>query len=490
MDRVGVPETISSSWVGIRCSPTRVVARVRETLSVELELRSLFDAPVLVDQARRLEELTRAAGGVLLPPLVAQERPRRVPLSYAQERLWFLEKLGLVGTAYQIPLALRLEGTLDVAALQLSLRELIRRHESLRTRFEESGAQAVQVIEAGEQFKLSVVDVSGSVERGQDIARVMEEECSRRFDLQRGPLFRATVVRVSAQENLLLMSLHHIVTDGWSQAILMRELSTLYRAFSQGQPSPLQELPVQYVDYTLWQRSWLHGEALEKQIQFWKSRLAGAPPSLELPTDWMRPAVASFKGGEITFAVSQQLAAGLRELSRREGVTLYMVLLAAFQVLLSRWSGQKNIVVGSPIAGRRHRETEALIGFFVNTLAMRGDLSGNPTFREYLRQVKETTLGAYAHQDLPFEKLVEELQPVRDLSRQPIFQVSFVLQNQPQDGAGAAGLESERVGGAQATSKFDLTLTCVGDPHGTEGCVRVCHRPVRAADDRAPGGTL
>ena len=261
---------------------------------------------------------------------------------------------------------------------------------------------------------------------------------------------------------MLQLTLHHIISDGWSQGVMLGELSALYGAFSQGLPSPLAPLPIQYADYALWQRSWLQGEVLEGQVRYWKERLAGAAPSLELPTDRPRPAVASYRGGVVPFGFSAELSASLQQLGRTQGATLYMVLLAAFQVLLSRWSGQKDILVGSPIAGRTHRETEALIGFFVNTLVLRTDLSANPTFEQLLDQVKRTTLDAYAHQDLPFEKLVETLQPVRDLSRQPVFQVNFTFQNLPQQAEGSAlhfrDIQLSGIGSERVTAKFDLTL--------------------------------
>ena len=252
--------------------------------------------------------------------------------------------------------------------------------------------------------------------------------------------------------------MHHIVSDGWSIGVLIREVGALYAAFVQGQPSPLAELPVQYADYAIWQRGWLQGEVLEKQVSYWREHLKGAPAALELPTDRPRPAVQSYRGAHHGIALPAELTASLNALARGEGATLFMVLLAAFQVVLSRWSGQSDIVVGSPIAGRTHRELEGLIGFFVNTLALRTELQGDPGFRELVGRVKETALGAYAHQDLPFEKLVAELQPVRDLSRQPVFQAFFALQNVPQETLQLPGLELRRAGGGRPTAKFDLAL--------------------------------
>ena len=307
-------------------------------------------------------------------------------------------------------------------------------------------------------------------EREEAARRLAQEEAARPFDLATGPLLRARLLRLGAQAHVVLMTMHHIASDGWSQEILIRELSLLYAAFVAGRGSPLGDLPVQYADYTLWQRDWLRGETLARQVGYWKERLAGAPAALDLPTDRSRPAVASHRGAAVhQFALSRELSTGLGELSRREGATLYMVLLAAFAMLLGRWSGQSDIVIGTPIAGRTHRQTEGLIGFFVNTLALRTDLSGDPSFRALLGRVKETALGAYAHQDLPFEKLVEALQPVRDLSRQPVFQVLLALQNVPQEQLLLPGLRLQRLAEEQVTAKFDLSLYLFETASGLQG---------------------
>jgi pristinamycin I synthase-3/4 len=472
LDRVGVDDNFFELG-GHSLTATRVVARVRETLHVELSLRELFEATTLRLLAERVEALRRQASGALLPTLTERQRPSLLPLSHAQERLWFLEQLGLVGSAYNIPLALKLEGPLDGGALESSLREIIRRHETLRTRFELREGQPIQVIEAPGVFRLERVDLRELPDQQRELeqSRRIQQEVERRFDLAVGPLVRACVLQLSDTEHVLLVTVHHIVSDGWSRGVLVRELSTLYQAFSRGLPSPLLELPIQYADYALWQRSWLTGDVLDRQLTYWKSRLAGAPAGLDLPTDHVRPAVANFKGGIVPFALSAEISKCLHDLARRNGATLYMVLLAAFQVLLGRWSGQKDIVVGSPIAGRTHRDTEGLIGCFLNTLVMRADLSGNTTFEELLSQVKETTLGAYAHQDLPFERLVEELQPVRDLSRQPLFQVLFELQNVPQEPLNLTGLSLRAMSGQHTAAKFDLTLDLSETPAGLRGVI-------------------
>ncbi|WP_257165209.1 non-ribosomal peptide synthetase, partial [Bradyrhizobium sp. SRS-191] len=439
----------------------RALSRLRDEFVIDLPLRAMFDAPRLSDLAARIEGALRSGAGVALPPLQVQPRPERLVLSYAQERLWFLDQLGLVGAAYNLPFAVRLEGALDPIALERSFAEVVRRHEALRTHFETEQGQAVQIIDAPSVFRLGRDDLSELEDdeaRRLRIDRLLREAAVQQFDLSRGPLLRARLIRLGPQDHVVLVTMHHIVSDGWSIGVLVRELAALYEAYRTNGASPLADPQIQYADYALWQRAWLQGEALERQLAYWTKRLKGAPAALELPANRARPAVASFAGGMVPFTLSRALSDGLKALSRRSGATLYMVLLAAYQVLLSRYSGQTDIVVGSPIAGRVDRQLEGLIGFFVNTLAMRTDLSGNPSFIALLARVKEGALGAYAHQDLPFERLVEELQPVRDLSRQPVFQVSFSLQNTPQDAIELPALTLRLLGSEHRTSLFDLTL--------------------------------
>ncbi|WP_315705401.1 MULTISPECIES: non-ribosomal peptide synthetase [unclassified Bradyrhizobium] len=459
-DRIGIDENFFELG-GHSLLATRVMARLRDALQVELPLRALFEAPTIRDLAARIEAEQLGGAVAVLPPLLRlPDRPDRPAMSYAQERLWFLDQLGLVGAAYNMPFALRLEGELDVVALERSLSELVRRHEALRTHFEALDGQGVQVIDAAGSFCLAKRDLSGlGVDAQQaEVRRLVQDEVSHRFALTRRPLFRATLIRLGASDHVLLTTMHHIVSDGWSIGVLTREVAALYQAFSLGDPSPLAELPVQYADYALWQRSWLQGEVLQQQIGYWKRQLQGASPALDLPADRPRAAVASFAGGAVDFALPGELSGKLAALARREGVTLYMLLLAAYQLLLKRYSGQDDIVVGTPIAGRRRPELEGLIGFFVNTLAMRTDLSGDPIFVQLLKRVRDVALGAYAHQDLPFEKLVEELQPARDLSRQPVFQVCFSLQNTPREAVELPALTLRMLSGEHRTSLFDLTL--------------------------------
>ena len=451
---------------------TQVVARIREQLGVELPLRALFDGDVTVrGLAAQLDRQTAASPGSA-PPLAPRPRPASVPLSYTQERLWFVEQLGTLNGAYNELLPVRLRGALDAAALARGLDELVRRHETLRTRIETTAdGRGVQVVDPPSPSALAVEDLSGRPPAAALAAarEAAEAESVRPFALDE-PLCRVRLLRVAADDHVLLVALHHIVTDYWSNLVLLRELGALYAAYAAGAPSPLPPLEVQYADYALWQREWLQGEALERQLAYWTTHLAGAPPALDLPTDRPRTERPTYQGAREWFSFSPELSAALEALGRREGATLYMVLLAAFQLLLARWSGQTDVVVGSPIAGRTQRQTEALIGFFANTLAMRTDLGGNPTFLELLARVRQVTLDAYAHQDVPFEKLVEALPLTRDLSRQPLFQVSFIFQNQPvEDRAGWGGLESEPLEITYRRARFDLSIDLYQTPAGLRG---------------------
>ncbi|HEX6909686.1 MAG TPA: condensation domain-containing protein, partial [Longimicrobium sp.] len=432
-----------------------------------------FESPTLSELAGRVEE-ARLGDAQPLPPVTPVDRDAPLPLSFAQERLWFLERLQPGRSLYNVPSALRLRA-IDVGALERALGEVMRRHEALRTVFAEVGGAPVQVIRPFGGFTLPVTDLSHlpAAEREPAVRRMTTDEAVRPFDLAAGPLFRATLLRLADDDQVLLLTLHHVVSDGWSMEILTREMHALYAAFSQGMPSPLPELPVQYADYAAWQRRHLSGEHLDRELAFWKERLAGAPTLLELPTDHPRPAVQSNRGGWQAIHVPAELVDRLKALGRGEGATLFMVLLGAFQALLGKYAGTDDVVVGSAIAGRTQKEVEGLIGFFVNTLVLRGDLSGDPTFRTVLHRVRDVTLGAYEHQDVPFEKLVAELQPERSLSHAPLFQVMFTLQNADGFAAGDGGPAPEvRAGGVEAaleTTKFDLTLSLAEDGRGVRG---------------------
>ncbi|HEX8351781.1 MAG TPA: amino acid adenylation domain-containing protein [Pyrinomonadaceae bacterium] len=415
------------------------------------------------DRRKLLERLMKqervdVARAVIMP---RRRDPGPLPLSFAQQRLWFLQQLEPESPAYNLPSALRLTDALDADALERSLREIVRRHESLRTTFGIDGGRPRQFIADASPVRLHVTDLSGlpDSEREAESQRLLEEEIRRPFDLARGPLFRASLLRLGEREHTLLLVMHHIVSDGWSMGVLVRELSTLYAAFRQGAEPGLAELPVQYADYAVWQREYLSGEVLEEQLRYWRGQLRGGLPALELPADRPRPAVRSYRGSEELAEVDARLAEGLRALGREGGATLFMVLLAAFDVLLYRYTGRTDLVVGTPVAGRTRAEVENLIGFFVNTLALRTELDGTVSFRELLRRVRETTVGAFAHQELPFEKVVEELRPERNTSHAPLFQVMFALQNASDDELELAGVGVEELDTETGTAKLDLRLS-------------------------------
>ena len=382
------------------------------------------------------------------------------PLSFAQQRLWFLQQMNPQSPAYNMPVASRLSGALNATALQQALNAIVERHESLRTTFQMVDAQPLQVISPRAALVLPLHDLTHLPEtaRAAEAHRLMLENLKQPFDLANGPLMRAALFRLNLEDHMLLVTMHHIISDGWSISVLVHELAALYNSCSLGAPAILPDLPIQYADYAQWQRSWLTGEVFETQLDYWKKQVEDAPPILEVPTDRLRPAVQSFRGALEHFIVAEDVVRGLRELGRQEGATMFMVLLAAFETLLRRYSRQDVIVVGTPIAGRTRKEIEGLIGFFINTLVMRADFRDDPSFRQLLTQVKETSLGAYAHQEFPFDKLVEELQPQRDLSHMPIIQAMFALQNTPKEAIELAGLTITPLHIESGTTQFDLSL--------------------------------
>ena len=381
------------------------------------------------------------------------------PASFAQQRLWFIDQFAPGGVAYNMTLALQLEGVLDHSALERSINELVNRHEGLRTTFSTDGGQLMQTIHPTPVAVLPVDDMSDSfTDIGDEkVQKWIVAESQAPFDLATGPLIRGRLLRVVEQLHVLQLSLHHIISDGWSMDVLSRELGALYTAYRQGQTSPLPELPIQYADYAVWQREWLQEDALEQQLGYWKSQLAGMPV-LELPTDYPRPAIQYFEGADEYIELSGDITTTLRQLSQGMGATLFMTLLAAFQTLLYRYTGLTDIAVGTPIAGRNRPEIEGLIGFFVNSLLLRVDLGGNPTFRDLLGRVRDVALDAYGHQGLPFEKLVEELVPERDMSRNPLFQVMFALQNASTETLTLEDMNVTRLTVPSHSAKFDLTL--------------------------------
>jgi amino acid adenylation domain-containing protein len=450
---------------------TRVVSSVREVFGVELPLRALFEGPTVAEMAKAVED-ERRSGLPVLPPVVPTGRAEPPLLSFAQERLWFLDQLRPGEVSYNLPFAQRLRGTLDVDALERSLGEIVRRHEALRTVFREQGGTPRQVIAPFGGFRLTRIDLSHlpADAREAEVQReLVAEATARPFDLSAGPLFRVSLLRLGAAEHVLLLSQHHIVSDGWSMGVLYLELAALYEAYREGRESPLPELAVQYADYAAWQREQLEGEALNRQLSYWRERLAGAPALLELPTDRPRPPVRTYRGATVPVELSPELLERLQALGRSEGATLYMTLLGAFGVLLSKYSGSDDVVVGTPIAGRTRREVEELIGFFINTLVLRTDLSGDPSFREVLRRAREVTLGAYEHQEVPFERLVAELQPERSLSHTPLFQVILTLQTAGGGLGALPGLEVSPVEAERVSAKFDLSMELTPSSRGLRG---------------------
>ncbi len=443
---------------------TKMVSQVREVLNAEIPLRSLFEFPTVASLAPIIESALKSEKSGPprdASPIVKAPRGEHAPLSFAQQRLWFIHNLRPDSSVYNIPVAVRLVGKLETLALERTLSEIIRRHEALRTVFRAVDGELAQVINPAQPLTLNVLNLAGMPddERESEVKRVATEEARRPFDLVAGPLIRARLLRLSQEEHIALLTMHHIVADGWSIGIFIREVATLYAAFRDGRKSPLPELPIQYADFAIWQRQRLQGDYLQAQLRYWRGQLGGNLPVLELPTDRPRPPTQSFRGARRSIALSRNLSEAINSLSRQEeSLTLYMTLLAAFNTLLYRYTGQEDIVLGAPIANRNRREIEGLIGFFVNTQTLRIDLSGNPTFKELLRRVREVALQAYAHQDLPFERLVEELQPDRDLSRTPLFQVVFDLQAARQEQFELAGLKLGLLGAENDTSKFDLSM--------------------------------
>src|SRR5581483_8263148 len=432
LEQVGVEENFFELG-GHSLLATQMVSRVRQAFRAEVSLRWVFESPTVAGLSKRIEEGMRSGGELIAPPMTPVQRNQAMPLSFAQERLWFIEQMESGTGTYNIPAGVRLEGWLSTAALEQALREVVRRHEVLRTSFIETEGEPLQVIAETVGLGLDEVDLSGleADEREAVTTKLSREESSRGFDLKKASLIRARLLRIAEQEQVLLLTMHHIVSDGWSGKLLIRETGSLYEGFTEGRPSGLRELQTQYADYAVWQREWLQGEALDRQISYWKEQLAGAPQVLDLPTDRPRPPVQTHRGAIESLVLSTTLSKQLKSLSQRNGCTMFMALLAAFKLLLSRHTGQLDIVVGAPIAGRSRSEVEEQIGLFLNTLTLRTDISGSPSFTELLNRVRKTALEAYAHQDVPFEMLLQALHPQRDLSRTPLFQVFFNMLNLP-----------------------------------------------------------
>ncbi|HSU54720.1 MAG TPA: MupA/Atu3671 family FMN-dependent luciferase-like monooxygenase, partial [Candidatus Dormibacteraeota bacterium] len=450
---------------------TRLIVRLREDLKTELPLKLAFEFPTIQLLASALENTRKEGNSTTLPqhqPIFSEDS-RELPLSFAQERIWFLHQLE-PGSHYNDHFDLRLTGPLDVPALERAFNEIVRRHQTLRSAFSKVDGRPVLGIAAELKLTLPLTDLSHVplAQREDAAIRLAIENCRQEFDLEHGPLLRPRLIRLSEQDHLLALTFDHIIVDGWSHGVFLSELTALYSAFLAGKPSPLPELPIQYADFAAWQQKWLDTPAVKPHFDYWKQQLHGAPQLLELPLDYPRPATQTFRGARHAFTLDKAVVEGLAAVGRKENCTLFMVLLAGWQTLLSRYSGQTDVVVGSPIANRNRPEVEPLIGSFMNTLPLRIDLSGDPAFSELLHRVRRMALEAYAHQDLPFEKLVAQIQPVRDLGYSPIFQAMFILQNTPMPSDQAGALRFAAVDTDAGSAKLDLTLNL---EENSDGCV-------------------
>ena len=470
VDQVGIYDNFFELG-GHSLLATQLVSRIRNIFKVELSLREFFARTTVAELALSIEQLQQQDLELVSPPILARAENAELLLSYAQQRLWFLDQFEPNSAIYNIPMALRLVGTLNQVALEQSLYEIINRHEALRTNFVIVDGKPSQLIQTQTNWTVSVVDLKYLSTTEQEIAtqQLAQQQANQPFDLTNQALVRATLIVLSETEHVLSVCMHHIVSDAWSMGVFIQELAALYNAYPQGEPSPLTPLSIQYADFAIWQKNWLQGEVLQTQISYWQQQLKDAPALLSLPTDRPRPAVQTFAGGHQEFALSVELSNKLTKLSQEQGVTVFMTLLAAFDTLLYRYTGTEDILVGSPIANRNRNEIEGLIGFFVNTLVLRTDLSGDRSFNELLGRVRLMAIDAYAHQDLPFEMLVEVLQPERDLSHTPLFQVMFALQNVPMSEIELADLTISSLPVESATAKFDLFLSIQNTGNGLVG---------------------
>ena len=464
LEKVGIEDNFFEIG-GHSLKAMQAISRIGDTFSVELPLKKLFQLPTIAELAKGIEKArTEGETGLQLPAIAPIARDGNIPLSFAQQRLWFLDLLEGKSATYNIPVAIYLEGSLNIVALEAALVEIVRRHEVLRVTFSAENGTPFQAIAPASNLELLVIDLQNLPEaiRESEVQKLANEEASKFFDIATELLVRFKLLGLSAKSNVLLLTMHHIVSDDWSLGVFFRELQVIYEAFSQQKPSPLPELPIQYADFAIWQRQCLTSEALATELNYWKQQLADIPPQLELPTDRPRPSVRGFRGGSESFSISGELTAKLLQVNQKYNATLFMTLLAAFSTLLYRYSGQTDIVVGAPIANRDRPEIESLIGFFVNTLVLRTTFAENPSFVSLLHQLRKTCLDAYSHGDVPFEQLVEELQPERNQSYTPLFQVMFALQYAESEKTGEnwelSGLKVSRLQTNNATSQFDLTL--------------------------------
>lgn len=458
LDRVGAHDDFFELG-GHSLLATQVLARVRRTFGQDLPVQALFEAPSPAEFSLRLHPAQSSHDGASRP-IQALPRTGEMPLSFAQERLWFLEHLEPGSPLYNMGTAFRLRGHLDVGALERSVAEIVRRHEVLRSTFATQGGRPVQAFGDVPVPSVAKVDLSDGDERGRE-ARLHAElrrSAATPFDLTRGPLFRATLFQLGPEEHALLLSMHHVVADAWSMGVLARELSATYAAFAQGLPSPLGTLRIQYSDFARWQRGWMEGSVLERQLDYWKEKLQAPRAMLAVPLDRQRPPEPTFVGAQHRFALGAELTRELRRVGREHGATMFMVLLSGFKALLHRYTGETDVIVGTAIAGRNRPEVEPLIGFFVNTLALRSSVAPSDSFADLLRRVRQSALDAYANQDVPFEKVVAAVQPARDLQHSPLFQVMFSLENTPAGEFCLPGLTMEGIDAGTATAKFDLSV--------------------------------
>ncbi len=453
---------------------TRLVSRIREEFNLAFPLRKVFEHPTVASLAEQIDQLALTSNHTTteedIIPRVSQRE--NLPLSFAQQRLWFLDRLEPNNAAYNIMVGFHLNGSLHQEALHHSLQEIVKRHEVLRTTFcQDAYGNPVQVIHESNEIPLTITDLSHwqGEQREAELQKAAMTEAIRPFNLQTGPLLRVHIYRLEEDAHVFVAVMHHIVSDGWSFGLMIKELSLCYAAFCKGEKTPLASLNLQYADFAHWQRTTFEKTQLQSQLDYWKQELAGEIQSLELPTDFIRPAVTSYEGRTVSLTVNRKNYEGFKNLCESQGVTLFMGLLGVFKTLLMRYSQQDDLLVGTPIANRNHKQTEDLIGFFVNTLVIRTDLSGNPSFIKLLEQIKEKTLQAYAHQDLPFERLVEELQPERNLSHNPLFQVMFVLQNAPMGTLELPQLTLSSLDMDSVTAKFDVTLSMMETEEGLQG---------------------
>lgn len=471
LERIGVADNFFELG-GHSLLATQVISRVRSALHADIGVRQLFEGPTV-------EEFSASVAAALnngtpsAPRIERASRMGPLPLSFAQESLWFLDQLEPGNAFYNVPAAIRMSGRLDVRALREALQEIVRRHETLRTTFRNLNGEPVQFVAPTLEVPFDLTDLSSLAEHEREarVAEYASEWACRPFDLERGPLVRARLLRLSDEEHVLLFSMHHIIGDVWSIDVLVNEWGTLYQAFSAGEPSPLEPLTLQYVDYAVWQRQWLRGDVLDAQFDYWQKQLADAPTVLNLPTDRPR-GIQTFEGTRLTVAIPNQLSVETEALSRREGVTLFMTLLTAFGATLHYQSRQNDILIGTAIANRQQLEVEKLIGFFLNTLVLRLNFAADPSFRDLLRRARETTLGAFAHQDLPFEKLVEKLRPERSLHHNPFFQVGFTLDHVPVRETSPTDLTMTPIEADKGMVQFDLVLHLVSSRDGVVGTLQ------------------